>query len=480
MGIERTDAGEPAVTWTVGYITMPLASSRAGLPEAEIRDGRSVAARSVIYPGCAQAGEGAASLNSAIAPYRLSREQMLREAILLAFCDPLPHQFERFRKLSGREWQRLLYWLDISGLALYFLDRLTKLQREDVLPVAVRHRLQQNLIDNTERTRNMIAESVAIQREFQALGLSYAAVKGFSLCPISVPRPELRHQFDLDFMVSEESGPEARRVLEERGYCLYAISGKSWEFKKDQRPSGSLKDLYMDCCGRAVELHIEGGDDTSRLKRVAKQDFYGISMPVLSAVDLFLGQGLHAFKDVCSAFSRVSHLLEFRRHVLARYEDDGFWRELREVAGEDRRASLGIGVVIYLITTVMGRFAPEALTGWTVATLPSSVRLWVDVYGSRVVFGKDPGTKRYLLLQEELESAGLPPKRSAKKALLPSRLPPLVIRGLPNESLSTRIARYRLQLRVIRMRLRFHAVEGVRYAWERRQWRQRVNQLTRG
>jgi hypothetical protein len=458
---------------------MPLVSYREVSPEAEIRDDQSIAAGSVMRAERAKAS-GAAESRDANGGYRLSREQMLCEAILLSFGDPLPHQFGRLRQLSGRDWQRLLYWLDISGLALYFLDRLTKLQREDMLPAAVRHRLQKNLIDNTERTRNMIAESVAIQREFQTLGLSYAALKGFSLCPISVPRPELRHQFDLDFLVSEESGPEARRVLEERGYCLYAISGKSWEFKKDQRPSGSLKDLYKDCCGRAVELHIEGRDQTSRLKRAARQEFHGIRMPVLSAVDLFLGQGLHAFKDVCSAFSRTAHLLEFRRHVLARYNDDGFWRELREAAEEDRRATLGIGVVTYLITTVMGRFAPEALTSWTVAALPPSVRLWVDLYGRRVVFGKDPGTKRYLLLQRELEAAGLPAKRSAKKALLPLRLPPLVVRGVPNETLSTRIGRYRLQLRVIFHRLRFHVIEGVRYAWESRQWRERVNRLTRG
>jgi Uncharacterised nucleotidyltransferase len=451
---------------------MPFVSSLESTPEAEMHGAQSIPAQ----------GAAVATPDSVIASYRLNTDQMLRQAILLSFCDPVPHHFERLLHLSGSRWKRLLYWLDISGLALYFLDRLTELQRDEVLPAAVRARLLQNLTDNTGRTLNMIAESVATQREFQALGLSYAAIKGFSLCPISVPRPELRHQFDLDFLVAEESASQARQVLERRGYRLYAISGKSWEFKRDERPGGSLKDLYKDTNGRAMELHIESATPghSTRLDRAAKQEFHGISMPVLSPVDLFLGQGMHAFKDVCSAFSRTAHLLEFRRHVLARFNDDVFWRELRTAAGEDRRASLGIGVVTYLITSVMGQFAPEALTAWTVATLPPSVRLWVDVYGSRLVFGKDPGTKRYLLLQQELESAGLPPKRSAKKALLPSRLPPLVVRGLPNEKLSTRIGRYRLQLRVIFYRLRFHVIEGLRYAWESRQWRQQLNRLTRG
>jgi hypothetical protein len=202
-------------------------------------------------------------------------------------------------------------------------------------------------------------------------------------------------------------------------------------------------------------------------------------MPVLSPVDLFLGQGMHVFKDVCSAFSRTAHLIEFRRHVLARYDDDAFWGALGAVAGEDRRVSLGIGVVTYLITSLMGQFAPEALTSWTVATLPVPVRLWVDRYGGRVAFGKDPGTKLYLLLVQELELAGLPARRSLQNALLPSRLPPAVIQASPNETLSIRSGRYRLQMRVIFSRLRFHIIEGLRYTWESRQWRRRVNRLTR-
>lgn len=411
----------------------------------------------------------------------MNRERKLCEAVLLSFCDPLPHEFQRLLHLSGKEWQGLLHWLDISGLALYFFDRLAELQHDGILPAATRRRLQQNLIDNTDRTRGMIMESVAIQVEFQNLGLSYATLKGFSLCPTSVPRPELRHQFDLDFLITEKSVPEARGILERRGYRLYAISGKSWEFKMNERPGISIKDLYKDHIGRSVELHIEasGQAQQTRLERVVEREFYGINMPILSPTDLFLGQGLHVFKDVCSAFSRASHLLEFRRHVLTRHEDDTFWRELQLAARNDRRASLGLGVVTYLISSVMEEFAPAALTEWTVDTLPQSVRLWVDLYGRRTVFGKAPGSKLYLLLQQELESAGLPARHSLKSALMPSRLPPFVVQASPNETLSICIARYRLQLRFLFGRLRFHVIEGLRYIREGYRWRQHVSRLTR-
>jgi hypothetical protein len=200
-------------------------------------------------------------------------------------------------------------------------------------------------------------------------------------------------------------------------------------------------------------------------------------MPVLSPIDLFLGQGLHAYKHVCSEFSRVAHLLEFRRHVLVRRDDHAFWSELRSAAEGNPRAGLGLGVVTLLITRVMGDFAPEALTDWTLECLPRSARLWVERYGRRAVFGSIPGSKLYLLLQKELETAGVPAKRSLRQILLPVRLPPPVIRAFPNETLTVRLSRYRMQLNFILLRLRFHIVEGLRYAWESHRWQRQINRL---
>jgi hypothetical protein len=420
------------------------------------------------------------TLNTNLASRFLTTEELQREALLLTFCDPLPEQCARLENLSERHWQRLLRWLDISGLALYFLDRMVELQLCDRLPPGVVRRLQQNLHDNIGRTRGMVAESVAIQQEFQGAGLLYATLKGFSLCPESVPKAELRHQFDLDFLVAEESALEARRILEQRGYRLYAISGKSWEFKINEMPVLALRDLYKDSPGRAVELHIEartGGPGL--LSRIERRDFHGISMPVLSPVDLFLGQGLHVYKHVYSEFSRVAHVLEFRRHVLLRYDDRGFWDELRSLAGENPRAVLGLGVVTQLITRTMGDFAPEALTSWTADCLPRFAQLWIDLYGRRVVLDNFPGSKLYLLLQKELESSGVPAKRSLRQKLLPGKLPPAVIRAAARETWPVRFGRYRLQLRFVLGRLRFHVVEGLRYAWESHRWRQHMNGMAR-
>lgn len=410
---------------------------------------------------------------------RSNREQRVREAVLLAFCDPLREQCLLLPGLSDREWQKLLIWLDTSGLALYFLDRMIELQLSDMLPSAVLERLQQNLIDNTERTRGMVDESVAIQTGFQDANLSYAVLKGFSLCPVSVPKPELRSQLDLDFLVAERSMPKAREILEQRGYRLRAVSGRSWEFKTDHIPAYSLADLYKNVPLRCVELHVEAstGGGRSLLARAEKRAFHGISMPVLPAADLFLGQGLHLYKHVSSDMGRAAHLIEFRRHILAHSDDDLFWEELRSIAEENPRASLGLGLVTLLIARVMGNFAPDAFTKWTVESLPPFARLWVDMHGRRSVFSSFPGNKLYLLLQRELAPAGVPARRSLRRALMPLRLPPAIAHASANETARARIRRYRLQLRFIFARLRFHGVEGFRYLWELFRWKRQMNRL---
>ena len=460
---------------------MPLLSNQASPLETEIRNRNS---RPLTRRAMRQADESAAPLWG-FAPEidgitnRLNRKRLMREAVLLFFCDPLPEKRFRFQDLSNKEWNGLLHWLDISGLALYFLDRMMELQLSNRLPAKVLARLEQNLQDNQERTRGMIVESVAIQQEFQEADLSYATLKGFSLGPHSVPRPELRHQFDLDFLVAQKSATGARKILERRGYRLYAMSGRSWEFKKNDAP-GHIEDLYKNLPCRSVELHIETEVPgyQSLLESVEIRKFHGIRMPVLSPVELFIGQGLHAYKHICSEFSRTSHLLEFRRHVLSRRGDDCFWKEVQSRV-EGSQAGVGLGIVTLLITSTMGDFAPETFTNCTVGRLPKTARLWVDTYGSRVVFGDPPGSKLYLLLQAELKSEGIRQKISLRRALLPLRLPPPIVRGTAGETLHARMRRYRLQVYFVLFRLRFHVVEGLRYLRENYRWRQYVGRVIR-
>lgn len=401
----------------------------------------------------------------------LSREKKLREVLLLIFCDPIPKECLRLWLFTRGDWKQALHWLDVSGLAFYFLDRLEQQELSDIVPATVLARLRQKLADNTERSASMMDEWIELHRSFHGAGLSCATLKGFSLYPFSVPRPELRSQLDLDFLVAEDDAPEARRILEDRGYCLHAISGRSWEFKRSAPTRITLDDLYKTSSRRSVELHLESSIAVSPLlRRIEWRGFRDVAIPTLCPVDLFLGQGLHLFKHVCSSCLRAAHLIEFRRHVLERYDDLAFWNELQRLAEADPRSPIGLGVVTLLIARLMGPFAPEALTRWTVGRVPPAARLWIDTYGHDFILSDFPGTKLYLLLLQALAPAGIETKRSFRETLVPQKLPPAIALTVPGEGAVARLRRNWTQLHFISIRARFHVVQGLHYLRESRRW----------
>ena len=392
----------------------------------------------------------------------------------MVFCNPVGTEFKRLMHLSLKEWEQLLPWLDTSGLALYFLDRLEQTGLLNTPPPSIVARLKNNLADNTERLKEMRDESTAIQRSFQKAGLSYAVLKGFSLWPTSVPKLELRSQLDLDFLVADECVAEARRILEDSGYRLHAQDAKNLDFKANEGRTTSLKDLYKAGKMRSAELHKEHAvaGRPSILKRTQTVCFDGIQMPVLAPLDLFLGQGLHLFKHICLPYLRAAHLIEFRRHVIARHDDLAFWHRLEAHVAGHTQTRIRLGVAILVSTRVMGAFAPDALTRWTTDQVPAKAKLWVDLYAHRATLAAFPGSKLYLLLEKELEGSGISPKRSPSRVLMPLRLPPFIVHAVADETLAARINRYCRQFVFLASRLRFHILEGIRYLCESILWRQ--------
>lgn len=392
----------------------------------------------------------------------------------MVFSNPVQTELTRLLHLRRKEWEELLPWLDTSGLALYFLDRLEEAGLLNNLPAPVVARLEKNLADNTQRLEEMMAESTAIQRSFQRAGLSYAVLKGFSLWPTSVPKLELRSQLDLDFLVSDECVGAARHILEDAGYRLSARDANNLDFKANEGRTTSLRDLYKAGRVRSAELHKEHvvAGRTSILTRTQTVYFGGIQMPVLAPLDLFLGQGLHLFKHICLPYLRAAHMMEFRRHVIARYDDLAFWNQLEEHVAGHAQTRIRLGVAILIVTRVMGPFAPEVLTRWTADQVPPRAKLWVDLYARRAALAAFPGSKLYLLLDKELEGSGISPRRSPSQVLVPLRLPPFIVHAVGDETLGARINRYYRQFGFLAFRLRFHVLEGIRYFCESILWRQ--------
>jgi Uncharacterised nucleotidyltransferase len=411
----------------------------------------------------------------------LSRAMQLRKAVLMVFCNPVRTELGRLLHATPKEWEELLTWLDTSGLALYFLDRVEEAGLLNSLPAPVVTQLRNRLADNTQRLEELMSESTAIQRSFQKAGLSYAVLKGFSLWPTSVPKLVLRSQLDLDFLIADECVDAARRILEDAGYRLNAEDAKNLDFKANEGRTTSLKDLYKAGRVRSAELHKEHvvAGRPSILTRTQTVSFDGIQMPVLAPLDLFLGQGLHLFKHICLSYWRAAHMIEFRRHVIARYDDLAFWNQLEEHVAGHTQTCIRLGVAILVIARVMGPFAPEALTRWTADQVPATAKLWVDLYARRAALAAFPGSKLYLLLEKELQGSGMSPKRSPSLVLAPRRLPPFIVHPVAGETLTARINRYYRQFGFLVFRLRFHILEGIRYFCESILWRQCRNGVSR-
>ena len=189
--------------------------------------------------------------------------------------------------------------------------------------------------------------------------------------------------------------------------------------------------------------------------------------------DQFNEQALHILRHLCSAFTRPSWLLEYRRHMLALYDERHFWDEVKNNSLAHPDTPVAIGLATLLSTRLFGGSAPTQLNEWTLDRLPDGVRLWAEHYGSKAVLADAPGTKLHLLLEDELTSSGRSWQKK-RRSLLPLRCETRVARPSPNASLRKRLRLNYYQARFILFRLRFHVIEGLRYGIEAWRWKQQL------
>jgi len=401
--------------------------------------------------------------------------------VVASFSDSADCAWDRLSVISHREWVRSYHWLDASGLALYFLDRLKTLGVEGALPDSVLARLNQNHADNKVRSASLFAEFTEINRSFQQAGIVFANLKGFTLSPESCPDPTLRCQLDLDFLVDGGQLNLCKSILAQSGYRLAAATATVWEFKAGSSELVRIEDHYKARPQRSVELHFASTSHRAsapirdeRLDRLAERTWNGVSFPALSDGDLFVGQALHVFGHVRSACTRPAWLLEYRHHVSSRRNDEHFWDEVVERSARHAEAPVGIGLVTLLTSQLFGIESPGRLDSWTLDNLPASVRRWAEQYGRRALLAGFPGTKLYMILEDELAKGG-GWRGWKRKSLLPLHRAPRIVLASKNDTLWKWFQREFYQARFVLFRIRFHAVEGVRYLRESRRWKKQLN-----
>ena len=407
-----------------------------------------------------------------------ARSLRLKEAILASFHEPAPAVRARLGEFKPDDWLRAKQWLDVSGLALYFLDRLIALNLEPCVPADFLMQLHKDLRDNRNRADFLFTEILVLTRALQQRNIECAVLKGVTLPPESVPENALRNQMDLDILVRSSDAESTKECLATFGYVLDAIFESTWEFKAGPSGTSSMKNLYQVRPERAVEVHlIEAPSpvtNADRLTRASWKSIQGQPLPSLSLADIVVLQGQHLFKHMCGEHTRASWVLEYWRHICARHNDAAFWAEVELIAAQQPGATIAIGAATLLASLMFGPCAPQELSRWSMDQLPPAICLWIQLYGRRLLLSDSPGSKLYLLLRKELNPQSPSEDVARKRLMFPLHRPPRVTRPMVNEGVLARFRRYKFEFYFVMSRLRFHVAEGIGLAIESLRWQRHL------
>jgi len=415
-----------------------------------------------------------------IRPKPTSRTAALKEAIVASFA--LDPDLARMR-LAGFEepdWLSVLWWLDISGMAIYFYRRACEIGAEGLLPRDVEAGLAQRLNNNRVRIKSLLHESRVLATWFQGGNIPYALLKGVTLTPHSVQESALRSQVDLDFLIADEFVNLAIHYVHRLGYCLQAKCGNALEFRAGAPTVPDLANIYSVRTQRALELHLarETSCESQLLSRRVMREFEGAEIYALSRADILIEQARHLLKHLCGEHTRLSWVLEFWRHVSSRRGDCDFWRVAESSAAELTQGDLAMGMAFWLADNFFGGTAAEIPPQWRTEALPVRVRFWLERYARTLLLRDTIGNKLYALLRNEVPGCAHEP-RTTRQILLPRVLPAAILEAQPNEKFSQRWTRYFVESRFILGRLWFHLREGVCFAVEASRWNRTVARISR-
>ena len=319
---------------------------------------------------------------------------------------------EVLRNCDRTAIKRLLLWLDQSGLALHFLDRLQREEALDLVSADLRQALQQRAQQNRLRMHAMLSEFGNLNRSFRNYGVRYSAMKGFTLVPEYCPDPSLRHQTDFDFLIAPESAKDARRALVSCGYELQesgAGGGMTFGTPLLHIPS-RYDNIYDVPRHRQVDLHtvlwheahcvsIDAPIDC--LNRLERKSLLGVSFPALARDDTFLLQVFHAFQHLLASWIRLSWLFELDHFLGTHEQDAALWHSILDRASGDVKLRRAVGLILRLTNQIFPRRLPPILEEWCLAPLPRRAEAWVRQFGVIWAISDLPGSKLTLFVHRD-------------------------------------------------------------------------------
>jgi hypothetical protein len=212
-------------------------------------------------------------------------------------------------------------------------------------------------------------------------------------------------QINLDFVMSANDAELCYDVLADLGYSLARHTEHVWEFETGYLKSAYPMNIYQVSPLRTVKVYAVSPTKTShgvayqQLLHKRIRTWNGCTFPVASNADAFINQSLHVFGRICSEWTRLSWLIEYKSCVDFWREDDTFLQDVLRKAQNSPDRVLAIGIALALIKVTLGAIIPSSLEEWTLRKLNASVRLWIQHYAEEALLADYPGTKRYCFLK---------------------------------------------------------------------------------
>lgn len=411
---------------------------------------------------------------------RTARSAELKEEIISSFKRDGVAARQSFAKFDEADWTSVMWWLDMSGMAIYFLDRAQGIGADHAVPHDVIENLAHRLENNRHRTQSLLQESIALAGAFENAGIHYALLKGITLAPESVPESVLRCQTDLDFLVLSGDVKAATDCIEQKGYKHFLTRSNTMEFRAGAPNKPDLSNLYSALTQRALELHwlSASPSEPNLLTRRVPRSFNGSSIYALSPADILVKQATHLLKHLCGEHTRLSWILEFWRHVSARRSDERFWSEVQVRVKETTNGDLAMGIAFWLASEFFGDTGAGVPEEWRSDALPVRIRLWLERYARQLLTSDLLGNKLYALLRREVPCSPQE-ARKTRDILLPRVLPFRILEPQPAESVVERLDRYAIELKFFLRRLGFHIRENVRLVFESARWNRATAKVER-
>ena len=389
-----------------------------------------------------------------------------------------------WQSFSKREWEHALEWMDLSGLAIYFADRLRLSNGLNTLPAPVRAGLEWRRSANLARTNAILQEFNHLIEAFRNPRLNYAVLKGIALVPDYCHAPALRTQYDHDIFVDAPSLNAAETALQSAGYRRK--NGREGETEVVyRRPEPQLRfarmseGLYSPELNRSIEIHLtlwESNEEKIQvnlsddfLARRVIRSWNGLEFPALCDEDSLLFQVLHAFKHILRNWCRLSIFHEIGHFLERRAADRSFWEAFAERIGNLMWAPEATLVVFTLAERLFGATVPPRLQEMLNTTHTPAIRLWVERYGRQAALNNFHGNKCSLFLHKEFVESRLDWALIRRKRLFPIQRPHRPPAAVFQRGFSTAGRLWMENLHAMK-RLMFHGKAGFSYLLQYPRW----------